>query len=717
MALDVYEPCPCGSGKKLKFCCPQIADDMERVSRLIENNQSRQALHLLEQLDKKHPKNPWICTSRSLVLLESGEPGTARDVLAQVLQAHPDHDLAIVLYATAMVQADGLDLAKKAIHRAFQRSAKKFPSMVGGLAGAMAAVYQSRGHMLAAREHLALAMRFVPDQERQDIFVRLLEFDHEASIPYPLRSVHPLPALNGNEAFLTESKKGLKYAFVGCWNTAADIFEKLAQSQPSAELWHAVGLCRAWDGDEPAAAAALHQAAKIYPETGLAVECETLAQLLDWNGTSHRIYRHELTGEVSSLSRLLTQLDQSERLFRVELPPAGTYEGRLPAAVYQVLDRQRSEMAAPSDVSLENMVHVLGMVTLEDRDAETQEPALITVEAMVGPKFDETVSLLKQVAADLVDWDNTSEEAGWIPAESATMSWQWAWPTRTPPLVRRRLQAARWQQIAGEEWFNIALAALDGRTPRQAAGDPSSAVALTAAAYVFDSQCLRGGYELDLDALLASLGLSPLPPMSVTPETSLKSFTPLQWLRLPLEQLSDEQLSAVVNRALLVHHDRFLYRVLKLAVSRPQCLTGLDQARIYQTLAELCRSHERRAETYQWIQAGRTHASTLPNSFERVWSWDLRELMTRLEDPHDPELRPLVDRIIQYYGPKLPQLRMALADMLDAAGLDPNWVNGGLVTGSTAAVSPRGSGLWTPETAAAAPSSAAGSGSLWLPGQ
>ena len=32
MPLNPYDPCPCGSGKKLKFCCQNIADEMERIT-------------------------------------------------------------------------------------------------------------------------------------------------------------------------------------------------------------------------------------------------------------------------------------------------------------------------------------------------------------------------------------------------------------------------------------------------------------------------------------------------------------------------------------------------------------------------------------------------------------------------------------------------------------------------------------------------------------
>src|SRR5581483_1795341 len=166
MALDVYAPCPCGSGKKLKFCCLNIADDMDRISRLIDDNQLRQALHLLEGVRRKHPDNAWAVTTEAMVRIEEGESAAARDSLKAFLEKHPENEFATVIYATAALEADGLDAARNAIHRAFQKGAKHYPAMVSGLAGGMAAVFMSQGHILAAREHLVLSMRFAPERSR-----------------------------------------------------------------------------------------------------------------------------------------------------------------------------------------------------------------------------------------------------------------------------------------------------------------------------------------------------------------------------------------------------------------------------------------------------------------------------------------------------------------------------------------------------------------------
>ena len=56
MAVDPYAPCPCGSGKKLKFCCTDLIGDIEKIHRMIEGDQPRAALQHVEQTLAKHPR-------------------------------------------------------------------------------------------------------------------------------------------------------------------------------------------------------------------------------------------------------------------------------------------------------------------------------------------------------------------------------------------------------------------------------------------------------------------------------------------------------------------------------------------------------------------------------------------------------------------------------------------------------------------------------------
>ena len=717
MPLSPYDPCPCGSGKKLKFCCQNIADEMERIGRLSEGHQPRVALQQLENLARKFPENPWIGTTRALILLELGEATTARDVLRALLEHQPDHEFAIVLLATSIFQGEGLDAAKKSIHRAFQRGAKKFPSMVSGLAATMAAILAQRHLTMAAREHLALALRLSPEQRRQELFVQLLEFDGDEGIPYPLRGTHLLPSIDGTEEQQKEIRKAQKYAAVGCWSTAADLFLLLSRAMTdSAEVWHSAGLCRAWDGDEATAAEALHRAAQLYGDVAAAVECETLAQLFDRNTTKDVIDICTYEGQIESVGRLLTVLDEQPRLQRVALPPSVANEPHGPVAGYQVLDRPKWTDGDLTQLTLESLPRLQSHISIYDAIPDANEPPTLFLSGDRGPELDDARSIIEAATAGIMQWraDKPQPEVtGSIPAESQPLRWRWTLPDRTPVRVSRSLKDQQWRHVLDEAWLNASLKALGGRAPREAAADPKHRVALTAAVYMLDAHCQQQGHELDLDAVLAKLGLASLPQLEVDEQTPLSGQSVMQMHRLPIDRLTDEQLNSVVNRALLTHHNRFLYRVLKAALARPACEQELDLPRVYRALVELCARHGRRDEAFHWINVAREKAPKEGSSFEYHWNWDMTELALRLEEPDDPALKPLLDRFVNYYSPKVPQMRGYVERMLESVGLPSPWDAVSIVTADSVSAA-MSSGVWTPETPAAA---AAGGSKLWLPGQ
>jgi len=714
MAYDPYALCPCGSGKKLKFCCQNIADDMERINRLIEDNQFRAALKQLETLDKRQPDSEWITTTRALILIETGEAITARDLLRPWLQAHPEGEFATVLFALAQMQAEGYDAAKKSIQRAYQKGAKKFPGLVSGLAGTVALAMQERGQALAARECLSLALRFASERDRQDIFVRLVEFDNDAEFFYPLRSMHPLPATEVPAELDKDYKRAMKLSAIGCWDMAADLLSSLAEKLPDRPgLIQASGLCRAWDGDSKRAAVDLHTAAAKLSDRAAAVECEVLAQLFDLIDATDLCALLSQDGTIPSVSRLLTTLDDQPQMVRLPLPPDAVPEGQLtPAAVYNVLDRPVLTKADALALSLKTVPRVRANIIIYD--AHDDEPARLTLSGLAGGEFEAALEHAKSVAGDQVVWSSdTPETVQEFPREMQIFAWQWSLPPQTPMGKRHELERQQWQVVINEAWPNQAQIALGGLSPLDAAKQPEMSTRLTAAVYVLDAVCEQRRHSLDVPALLGRLGLEPLPTLTLSADTAPNTLSLLQLHRVNISALTDPQLLSVVNRALLIHHDAFLQPVLETALQRTSCLEQLDLARIYQTLVDICFQHGQLDAALHWIGEAKEKLLGPQPTFEQIWTWELRELMLRLTNPDDPKLPALLQKFAVFYGPKIPQLRGYLEAILKEAGVESPWTTGaGLITNDLASGNTEGS-LWTPgrEPATAA------AGKLWLPGQ
>lgn len=98
MAIDHYSPCPCGSGKKLKFCkCVDNIQDLEKVLKLIEGGQGVAALDRINQLLQKTPNTAWLLAIKGELTLQLDEPETFRDTAERFLQLKPDNPLALVM--------------------------------------------------------------------------------------------------------------------------------------------------------------------------------------------------------------------------------------------------------------------------------------------------------------------------------------------------------------------------------------------------------------------------------------------------------------------------------------------------------------------------------------------------------------------------------------------------------------------------------------------
>ncbi len=230
---------------------------------------------------------------------------------------------------------------------------------------------------------------------------------------------------------------------------------------------------------------------------------------------------------------------------------------------------------------------------------------------------------------------------------------------------------------------------------------------------MLDAVCDRGRYELDLNGLRERFELPRVVPTEAPADAALNGLSILALQRVDLTKLDDRQLLTALNRVLLVHPARFLRATLAEALNRDTLAEQFDRQRAYHTLGELARDRYDYAEAFDWLEKGRAEAKEAENGFEAVFRWDTRELALRLETPDDPELVPLIERLDRYYGPKLPQFRPYLMQILAAHDVTPPAsVAANDAPPAPAVAAESTGGAWTPD----APAAVGDSKTLWTPG-
>ncbi len=718
MAIDVYDLCPCGSGKKLKFCCAPIIDEMTKINRLQANDQPRQALAAVEKIEKANPDNPWVGTVHAEILLSLGQVDEAQSRLEHLLKGHPDHPYVVARAALVVLINQGYRAAQPTILRAFQKCFSRAPEQVGLLALTIYDVMNASRFAMAARQYLTVAMRLLGEKSRENTFLALLKLDGDARTPYPLRSVQNLSSYPANGPNAAEANKAASIAKIACYGPAGRTFAKVAEQEPqNAELWRNVALCRAWDADEPAAAQAFHKAAAVSGTFEFAVESETLAQLLDLKHASDRIAPTEVDIPIRAASRLLGLLEGNELFFPLPVEPQSDPDAPPVAARRIVLDRVVPKESDLGPTAFEEVPSIVATLTVFDAVPAQDTEAIAVLTGLATPEFDRCVEEFQKLAADEITKPPAREELAGSDVEPLARElipyFRRKLFSAAPGSKQRAIQEEWWRHLVDEIWWTTPQVGLDGKSPAAVAGDAQYRVKLTAAVYVLDALSERLNGIVDLDAIFSRLGLQPLQPLSAS--EPLSSLSPMQLQRLPIAELSDTQLINVYRRAAVIGQRRFATRVMEALVARPQCLEQVGADRVFEGLLEIAHQEDRDADAIAWAQKGREYAAHSPQNFERVCKWTMTEFVLRAERPDDPELANLYRTLSEYYAPKVPEVARMLEQFVAENSEKLPWLRSAeLLVGSGTAPSTGPGGLWTPS---GAPGPASGSKKIWLPGQ
>lgn len=666
MALDPYDPCPCGSGKKLKFCCSEIVSSIEQIDKLREGKQLEAALKKLGSLNEKYPENLWVATQRADALLELGKYEEVKKGLRNLLQKNPDHPLALIQFAHASLRVDGYEKSRGAIHRSFQKSARKHPLAVGMLAMMIATDMGSRAKYMATRQYLVLALQIIPERLKYEIFQYLHRFDSDGTVPYPLRSVHHLAEehLEGDAA--ADAGKARRLVEIGCFGPAAKLYARLAvQASENSAIWQNLGLCHAWDGEQERAAEALHTAARTGDGSLQSIECETVAQILDLDASGDRVEMEEWKVEIDSLSRALSIFSDNTRVLKVfdsgQQPEEEEEEGK-PDALCQILDRSTDGIELTRESALDDVPRVTANLALYDRQGD--RPAYVHLSEFSGPELVAALDFLKELLGDqikhveLVDQNGSTDS---VSREEFALLWRWHCPPETPAIIRKHLEQRQWNKILEEVWPETPLRALGGKTPREAAADGGNQLPLTAALFVLDAFCSRNEYLLDFEKMCRQMGVDVPPRTKVSEDSPIAHFTALQLKQIDISSLSDDQLFHATNRALLLSHGEFLYSILEEVLARPTCAARFDLNEIYLALVDLSIEKYRRDLAFDWLNQAQAWVRTQEKSFELMLQWKMRELSLRIEDPDDEQRLTTFREIWNTYGKKVPDLREYLS--------------------------------------------------------
>lgn len=724
MAVDHYAPCPCGSGKKLKFCCSDLVHEIEKVHRMLEGDQPRAALSHLEATLAKAPGRASLLDLKASIELSLNEDDAARRTIEEYCRVDPQNPSAHAqasLLAAAAERSDSEDAplgpdspARRAVGHlqdALELVTDSIPARVLQAIGATGQALLAAGGLMAARAHLWLYQGVAGEEDTRAMEL-LMRLNQVGGLPLLLRDTQFLREAPLGHAVEVQHDHAQLLASRGQWRRAAELLDKLCEEHADLPiLHHNAALVHGWLGDQQRLVAGLRKYAELTRASeGLvddAIEAEAIAQLLDEENREESIDVIRTTFKVNDEESLIDRLTRDKRVSVHQLSESDlqALEGPPPRHTMLVLDKPLPESG--EGITEEQAPRIAGVLSYFGRTTSREERL-----EFVADRDDQHAAILA-ILADITGdslGDSEEEVIGKSAAGDIGLRSRWRFPDDTPIADRRAIMANERRRVLTEEWPNKPLAKLEGKTPTEAAGEDSLKLRLTAALLVLEQTVGSAADPEVFAGLREQLGLEPA--ATIDPKQVEMETVPMARVaRVDLKSASDDDLFSLYKRTEIAGATEAALLIAREAIHRPGLKDDLPPADLYARLAAL---EPEISDALGWIDQARNDPDACGDSCA---TWDLAELELRVMEGQFDEANQLVHHLRDEHLNE-PGIAERLYQLLSALGAVPAPGPGGpsepAMPSQPTPTAPSESKLWTPDSDT--PAAGGGSQKIWTPG-
>ena len=636
MPLDPYASCPCGSGKKLKFCCSDLIGEMEKVERMLEGGQRAACLEYVKSLRSNQPDRASLLGLQAMLEAQLDRFDDARTTLATFLEKHPENRIALAESAILTARTEGGRAAIVPLQQALDAIDQEMPVRVYEAIGAVGQALLAQGEVFAARPHLLLQANIGgTDDTRAMQF--LLRLNSEASIPLLLKDDPLLDECEEDVPWSKPFAEAIERAMRGAWAAAEKKFTALLEpSGQSPKVWRNLALVRGWLADGEGAVEALRKFTTLDVPLDEAVEAEALAQLLDRRVQADSVDIVRLTYPVRNTASLEASLAADSQVNRINVDPAvyAQADEPPPRACYWLLDRPIPETGV--GIAANAIPHVVGRMFFFGR--QTDREARLEVVTNRNDRFEAVQADLCRLGGDALRPVEDETLVDRTTATAEALGWSWRMPDDTPPEHRKALVAEQRENVILNVWPTLSLPALGGSTPAEAAQDESQQSKVLAAILLMEMSADEGVDQIDFNQLRARLGLPTADPIDPT-DIDVARLPLVRLARLQVEKLADDVLVDESRRAAMAGARSAIRSLAGEVVSRPSLDDQVDKAEAYGILAELEPDTDRALALIEKARQSEQAAGRSPAR------WLLAELAMRIERGDLSEAQQLITEI------------------------------------------------------------------------
>jgi tetratricopeptide (TPR) repeat protein len=539
MAIDPYDVCPCGSGKKFKWCCQEIYADIEEAFRLDNAGQHEAALRKMLDVVHAHSGNPEVFGRYAQLLSVHGKIEEAEQNLDKAFALNPNYPFGHLLrgqFRAAEGEVVGSLLLFRKAADLYSPDAHEPLAFVHEL---IADLELKLNRPVAARAALKRAALFAPNN---------LELRQAIDALFGPKSRFPASACT-DYAFLRPTAasanwdRALADAATGRLSDVQRVFQLWTKKHgEDAAAWFDLGLVGAWLGDNAAAVEALGQFVDRESDEKKAGQAWALAEVLRCgHGMENEadVVEHRAVCLLNDPNAIIPWLQEWERAHRLIVLGSNAEAGVLSALILEeVTSLVLSGASAPPAKLGAYVMIASNVLQLWHPVKESLDKTLAEVQSRLGPALGEPGRAIAPA-----HFGDVVAEALLFPT-SAT--------TQLDAETKIRSHA---QQFFEETWVSRPLKSLVGTPPIDAAGHGMLRKRLRGLVQFLEECAAQTTIRLyDFDRLRHKLGLDGAPPVVATVAPSLgrdfNAMSAADLSALDLSTLTDGELEQAFRAAL-----------------------------------------------------------------------------------------------------------------------------------------------------------------------
>lgn len=723
MSVDTYAICPCGSGKKIKFCkCKDSVGELDRVLKMVEGGQVVPALDRLAGILDEHPDAAWALAIRGRLLLDLREYDSLTENADRFIRLQPSNPLALTQRAAAKLFRGDIEGGTESMLEALTESGRDVDAFVLDVSSVLAFSLAQSGVFLTARVYATLALMAEGYQGGQTAVQVLRQLNSAASISQLLKAV-PEPVSRPEDADwgerYDEAAGLLRSNKVVLAQSKFESLQRTNSGQPA--VLSGLLTCAIWRGDTDAQSEMLLKLSDC-ESLDFETRCRyrAMAALVKPGSPDLALEIIELNADIENAEEAEMAMAAADRF--VSLPADMLGNLRMseddvpPRGGFQIIDREKpdTETLPPTD----QIPEAIAMVLIYGR--QTDRSARLEIHDVRPGDLDEVKAKLAEVAPAATFVEGKDEPLPLLVASQPPVAML---RFKANPVEAEAMQSELAAQRMPQALVSLQLPILGGKSLAELAGDESRLVERTALMRVIEQyDAIASKSPVILEEVYRLAGLTPLDALNVSGDEA-ETVSNEDLGRIAVDGLDTETLIYLLQRSQQVSASaavrRFAAELIKAdltdeqkpakllaymslinATSNPQeSLARLDEAKAYAVANSLPVSNLLLSEVGMRLQAGDGEG------FQKT----IQELTTGYGN--DPEVMAQLQQLLQQFG--------LIGPDGSPRGMQPPG-GGGPAGGPPPAA--QGGGLWTPDGGGGSPAPAADSGDggggskLWVPG-